>query len=59
MDPSGEFVLEMRGIAKCLPGVVALVGALIMDATGVEWADRILHGENPPPEIAVPIELVK
>jgi ribose transport system substrate-binding protein len=30
-----------------------------MGAASVEWAARILHGENPPPAIAVPIELVK
>jgi ribose transport system substrate-binding protein len=30
-----------------------------MGAAGVEWAVRILHGEKPPAEVAVPIELVK
>jgi ribose transport system substrate-binding protein len=30
-----------------------------MGATGVAWAARILHGETPPPEVAIPIELVQ
>jgi ribose transport system substrate-binding protein len=30
-----------------------------MGVTSVEWAARVLKGENPPPEIAVPIEFVK
>jgi ribose transport system substrate-binding protein len=30
-----------------------------MGAAGVEWAARIMHGEDPPSEISVPIELVK
>jgi ribose transport system substrate-binding protein len=30
-----------------------------MGMAGVEWAARVLKGETPPPEIAVPIELVK
>lgn len=29
-----------------------------MGRLGVEWAARVLEGETPPPEIAVPIELV-
>lgn len=30
-----------------------------MGALGVTWADRILHGEKPPAEVSVPIDLVQ